>query len=342
MPPQLETNRTELLEARIQITSPKAGIVQPSFKLQGTASVRMRETEFVKVSGQGKTTETEFLVSKGFKVKVSTGGLQTDATVKVQNDGSLHWSHAVTGVSGQRFDFTVRLLGNVQETFSKSVNGKEEEATVKTKGVNRMAEVKVRVDPDAPELHASLLQVSKGPPYLATIVGATKDASKELEVRAEFEGAITPARSVSGSFATWIVDVPIPGLDVERTVRIVAEDKAGNRSQADVTIGSDKTAPAVAISNPQSNPHLPTFQDGGITVLVEGITGDLQSKVAAVQWQLDSGPINEADDVGGNFAFWRLEAPIDTPAVQFLKVTAVDAAGNASKPAVLEIRPVFA
>lgn len=339
MPPTFERHTVTLVKASItDVFLPS--VVGPSFTLAGGARVVMRERTVTKQRGQGTTTESEGLVSDGFKVFVKVNSLNTEVTPVPQADGSLRWSHNVTGAkAGQKLDIAVRLVGKVEESDIRFKDGEPDgQPRFTIRNAEAEAQFSTRVDSTPPEIAAVVKTITKGPPYLVTLTGHTTDSDTRVErVFAEFDGSEVTAQNLAGSFAAWEVHGALPDRTTAHTIRVTAVDIAGNKRTTSVNIESDQQGPRVVVEDPRETVVFPLV---GSTLAVSGVAVDTESAISAVRWQVDDGPLRDANAVGGDFQIWELEAEVETSEIQILSVTATDAAGNVSVPVTLEVRPV--
>ena len=280
MPPALEITTSKFVEASLNIATPKGGVVGSNFRVHGMAAVLMRLTEFIKVGGQGTKTVEEFFVSQGFKMTITVNGATSELVPEVLSNHTLAWAHDVKdGAPGQKFKIGVKLNGSVVEEEVKLIDGEKASGSSKPIKVARSAEVSVQVDSDPPDLRVTAIEVSEGPPYEAAIKGTAQDAGTNVQsVHARVDGGSEVlAQSLSGQFASWEFKVFLPDRINHHTVGITAADGLGNTSDADVSIEPDQAPPVAAISKP-TNPHFPTFEEGGIVVSVEGLAFDDDSR----------------------------------------------------------------
>ncbi|SHF57196.1 hypothetical protein SAMN05443144_11062 [Fodinibius roseus] len=333
-PRVFSTSSTEFADAGIAINLPRVDFVGPSFRVEGTAFIRMHTLEFIKFGGEGKTTEFDTFVTEGFKVSIRIGDEDHEAHVSEQND-KLHWSHEVKDAASGELNITAELEGTVTESQSKTVGGETQHHT-DNKSVQRTDSVSVTVDGEGPEVQeANLKNVTIGPPYRAIIEGKAEDQSGVNSVRWHLGSSSKRAENSSGNWSEWRAEIPLPDRTKPHTIRISARDKVGHRTSeaAKVTIPADEESPTVELIYPKQDPFITLFPEEGdvFTLPIMGTASDSKSKIETVRWRLDEGPVQEAENIKGDWSDWRIMAEFDSPGSYDITVWARDMAGNGSE-----------
>ena len=331
--PEFETSETQLGEASITMNSPGDSL-GANFRLQGTAIVRMRTAEFIKVRGTGKTFVFDTFVTTGFRVRVRLGQTDHDAVVAV-NGNSLLWSFDVEGATAGPLAIKATLSGTVQESQTKTQNG-ETQHTSKTVPVTRTASLDVTIDPVPPELELTVISVPVGPPYRALFEGTASDAKGLTFVGAHFANAVTAAEQLLENWTSWRAVVALPDRDHDHTIAITAEDTAGNVTAREELIAADSSPPFVSILKPPTNPLLVLVPAGG-TIDVEVLAASNHTTIRIVRFRIDGGEEKDADNGTGGLV-WRFQVTITAPGVHVVEITAMDERDKVSVPFELVIK----
>ncbi len=230
------------------------------------------------------------------------------------------------------------MTGTVEEIQTKTGAG-EPQSHSKTIHFSDQAVEDVIVDFDGPDVTISSHTVTVGPPWHAVIEGTATDESGIQAVRWHLDQTDSgTVENVSDDWTKWRTLVSLPDRSQSHVITIAAKDNAGNDGADDVMIDADKTPPMLAITRPPNNPDRVLWQEGGITVTVEGIAVDGESRLERVRWSMDEGAETDAEQTGNNWSMWRILAGIDSPGVHTVAIWARDMSGNESEPEVLELR----
>lgn len=337
------TTTTTLDEAAITISTPRSGFVGRSFDVKGTAFVSMKTKEFIKAGGQGHTSikkvdVTKSLVqSKKLQVTLRIGDTEHKPGLVVDGD-RVRWSHPVRNAKPGQITITARLTGQVVETQEKSGAGQPQHHS-EIKPFTDTAGATVTVDFEGPEVNISGQTISIGPPWHVVIEGTAEDEADLQPVQWQLDqSASGTAENLSGDWSQWRALVSLPDRSQSHAITISARDKVGNSGADSISIPADTMPPILAITQPPLNPHRVLWQEGGITVPVQGIAVDTESKLKRVTWRLDDGAEMEAEQISDNWSTWRLLAALDSPGVHTVAVSATDVSDNTSEPVVLEVR----
>lgn len=338
--PLYSTRSISLASAAITITSPRLGAnVGPNSRIEGTASIRMVESEFIKGSGGGREFDRDWYVTNGFTVTVRVDGEEHEAQVVPQRD-TLYWSYEIPEADAGEVAITALLDGTVTEQSWK--NGVASPLRYRT--VQRTDSVDISVVSEAPEVTASIREVNIGDPYMATINGEVESTSDIVSVEWTCDSCVNTAGSaenVSGDWSEWEADVELPNRNDEHSITITATDEFGREGMGNVQI--PKGEPLVDITDPKLGSITRGWEDGGITIGIEGVIDSAYinpeySTIETVEWHLmdsssgntiDTGDAEETEQ-SDNWSDWRFDLDINDPRAYILEVQAVDTAGTRS------------
>lgn len=270
---------TKLAEAVIAITKPRWPIVRPSFRIEGTASVRMRHVEFVKVGGEGETITYDWFETEGFDIRLEIGDEEYEPQVTTDGD-ELQWVYEANEIDPGAVPITAHLEGTVTESTT-IFHGSEMEPVdhhSEIKSVHRADSVTVTALPLPPVIHAPVV-----PPPLY-------DCAEVVHVSNLYPGAIVRAYQDGIQIGTgWA------GLNSSTTVRTTVPLEAGGTVTAQQQVGTVEGPESDGI-DVQEVDELPTPVVGGPVargdreILVSGVSPG--SRVAI---EADGAVIGETD-----------------------------------------------
>lgn len=339
----LETSETRLDEAKITLSTPRGRFVGRRFRVAGSAFVRMRTHQFIKASGQGKTLNFTHDISKGllqnhqFQISLRIGDAEVQPDLSVDGD-RLRWSHTVENARPGRLRITASMTGTVEETQSKTGAGRPLHHS-ETVRFSDQAVAEATVDFSGPDVAFTSHTVTVGPPWYAVVEGTSADDAGVQAVHWHLDsGDSGAAENIAHDWTKWRALIALPDRSQSHVITITARDRAGNDGSDDLTIAPDTTPPTLAITRPPENPDRVLWQEGGITVIIEGTAMDDQSRLAGVRWSMDEGDERDAEQTGQNWSTWRIPAEIASPGVHFVSILGRDMSDNLSEPLVLELR----
>lgn len=329
-----------LSEATISITSPKGPLVDETFRIEGTASVRMASSEFVKAGGQGHHSTSHWFVTEGFTVTVGIGDEEHEAQVTPQGD-SMYWFFDVTDAETGDVTITATLDGTVKEGSTKSsgFGGTPIDSHTSTRVVHRTDSVDVTVEQGDVEVTGSVQSAMIGSPFEATVEGTVQSAFPVESVAVDSSGGTKSIENLSGDWSDWRAVVELPDRDEPYNVSITATNETGHTGQLPLTVPAAE--PVVVVTRPVQDVETYLWQDGGITVTIEGTAGAEHATLQAVRWRLSNiVEVREGDatETGANWAEWSIDLDINRALTHVLEVWAVDAAGTESRPTESSVR----
>lgn len=380
------SSRSEgLAEATITITSPKGPLVDETFRVGGTAMVKMEWTEFIKAGGEGHSSSGHWFVTDGFTVTVTVGETDHEAQVTPMGD-TLHWFvdvatadtisekfgdvdavntgpakvadvppadtgservgpvDAVNTGPAKVFDvppadtgpvtITAALDGIVWEGGGTSFGfgGAPGDSHVDSRKVHRTDSVDVTIDPGDVTVSASIQTVMIGSPYEASIEGTAESAFAIESIEVDPAGWLESVENRSGDWSNWRAMIELPNRDQEHNVTITARNDNGNTGSTTVTV--PKGNPVVNITKPIQDVETYLWQDGGITVTIEGTAGAEHSTLQAVRWRLTNIAESKegvATETEADWGKWSIDLDIDRSGLHILEMWAVDTAETESR-----------